>query len=108
MLKDPLSRAGRGTKGPDQELLTKWVWPWGRLLAFQHDSNKYECYSILFIFHNYKLLAVISTLTLLAFPLKERVELSTSYLLLLFGRGFGIFAQRSVEGKVTRSGSIAK
>ena len=41
MLKDPLSRSGRGTKGPDQELLTKWVWPWGRLLALEHDSNKY-------------------------------------------------------------------
>ena len=38
ILKDPLSRASRESKGPDQELLTKWVWPWGKFMALEHDS----------------------------------------------------------------------
>ena len=39
ILKDPLSRAGREKKGPDQAVLARWVWrPWGSKLAMEHDS----------------------------------------------------------------------
>ena len=40
ILGDPLSRTSRGKKIPDQQLLAKWVWPWGRLLALEHDSYR--------------------------------------------------------------------
>ena len=38
ILADPLSRASRDTKGPDQKVLAKWVWPWGKFMAMEHDS----------------------------------------------------------------------
>ena len=38
MLADPLSRSSRDSKGPDQELLQRWVWPWGKFMAMEHDS----------------------------------------------------------------------
>lgn len=43
MLADPLCWRGRGDKGPDQELLSRHVWPWARHMATQHDS--YTCRS---------------------------------------------------------------
>ena len=33
MVRDGLSLASRERKGPDQQLLTKWVWPWARAVA---------------------------------------------------------------------------
>ena len=41
MLGDPLCWAGRDRKGPDQDLLTRHVWPWTKDSALQHDS--YTC-----------------------------------------------------------------
>ena len=38
ILQDPVSRAGREEKGPDQTLLTLYVWPWGSEVAMEHDS----------------------------------------------------------------------
>ena len=35
LLRDPLARAPRGDKGPDQTLLQRHVWPWARWLAMQ-------------------------------------------------------------------------
>jgi hypothetical protein len=42
MLADPQCWAGRQAKGPDQELLTRHVWPWARHMALEHDS--YRCH----------------------------------------------------------------
>ena len=42
MLEDPLCWAGRQAKGPDQELLSRYVWPWARHMALEHDS--YTCH----------------------------------------------------------------
>ena len=39
ILKDPASRAGRERKGPDQNLLARWVWrTWGWEVVMEHDS----------------------------------------------------------------------
>lgn len=40
ILADPLTYAERGTKGPDQKLLTRHVWPWAKLDSLQHGSYK--------------------------------------------------------------------
>ena len=38
MLKDPKTWAPRSVKGPDQEILARYVWPWGKKQSIQHDS----------------------------------------------------------------------
>ena len=38
ILEDPVIQSSRESKGADQDLLSKWVWPWGKLMAMQHDS----------------------------------------------------------------------
>ena len=38
ILQDQLTYAERGSKGPDQTILTRHVWPWARSEAMQHDS----------------------------------------------------------------------
>ena len=38
MLEDKLAFASREIKGPDQDLLDKYVWPWARHIALTHDS----------------------------------------------------------------------
>ena len=38
ILKDPMSRAGRKSYGPDQIVLARWVWPWGKFMVMEHDS----------------------------------------------------------------------
>ena len=38
ILKDPVSRAGRERKGPDQTLQARWIWPWAKFVMMQHDS----------------------------------------------------------------------
>ena len=40
IMEDPLSRLGAqgAVNGPDQDLLEKWVWPWGQLHVMEHDS----------------------------------------------------------------------
>lgn len=43
MLADPLCWAPASAKGPDQELLTKYIWSWARHMAVQHDS--YTCHT---------------------------------------------------------------
>ena len=38
ILKDPVSRASRKKKGPDQTVQRRWVWPWGKFMMMEHDS----------------------------------------------------------------------
>ena len=38
MLKDKLTFASRDSKGPDQIILHKYVWPWAKSMSLQHDS----------------------------------------------------------------------
>ena len=38
MLEDKLAFASREVKGPDQNILDKYVWPWARYIALSHDS----------------------------------------------------------------------
>ena len=42
MLGDKLAFAPRSAKGPDQDLLKFYVWPWGKNMAMEHDS--YRCH----------------------------------------------------------------
>ena len=41
ILRDNLTYADRDFKGPDQTILTLYVWPWAQSQAMQHDS--YTC-----------------------------------------------------------------
>ena len=41
ILKDPMSRASRKSYGPDQIVLARWVWPWGKYMVMEHDSYTY-------------------------------------------------------------------
>ena len=41
ILRDNLTYADRGAKGPDQTILSLHVWPWARSEAMQHDSYTY-------------------------------------------------------------------
>jgi hypothetical protein len=41
MAADPMCWSARGSKGPDQTLLARHVWPWARASVLQHDS--YNC-----------------------------------------------------------------
>ena len=38
IMNDKLAFSSRKTKGPDQTLLTRHIWPWGRNMSLQHDS----------------------------------------------------------------------
>ena len=40
IMEDPLNKLGAqgAINGPDQDLLEKWIWPWGQLQAMEHDS----------------------------------------------------------------------
>ena len=38
IMNDKLAFSSRKIKGPDQTLLTRHIWPWGRNMSLQHDS----------------------------------------------------------------------
>ena len=38
ILEDKLALASREKKGPDQDILDKYVWPWARYITLTHDS----------------------------------------------------------------------
>ena len=42
ILNDSLTYSARTIKGPDQIILTRYVWPWARNMSLQHDS--YTCH----------------------------------------------------------------
>ena len=41
IMRDPITFSPRSVKGPDQVVLAKYVWSWGRCNSLQHDS--YTC-----------------------------------------------------------------
>ena len=41
ILNDSLTYSARTRKGPDQIILTRYIWPWARNMSLQHDS--YTC-----------------------------------------------------------------
>ena len=45
MLGDKLAFAPRSAKGPDQDLLKFYVWPWGKNMAMEHDSYRCHVYN---------------------------------------------------------------
>ena len=38
ILNDPINVANRSEKGSDQEILSKYIWPWAKSISLQHDS----------------------------------------------------------------------
>ena len=41
ILNDTITYSPRAMKGPDQDILTRHVWPWGQNMSLQHDI--YTC-----------------------------------------------------------------
>ena len=40
MLNDKMTYAERGSWGPNQNILKRYVWPWAKFTSLQHDSYR--------------------------------------------------------------------